>query len=62
MGACVAELMAAAIAHQTGQTVLDARKRMWLVDSRGLVTRERGDSSTLESYKLPYCHSGPEAR
>lgn len=29
------------------------------MDSKGLVTRERGDSSTLESYKLPYCHSGP---
>lgn len=26
---------------------------------QGLVTRERGDSSTLESYKLPYCHTGP---
>lgn len=27
----------------------------------GLVTRERGDSSILEDYKLPLCHSGPEA-
>ncbi len=27
--------------------------------TQGLVTRERGDSSTLESFKLPYCHSGP---
>ncbi len=50
--------MAAAIAAQTNQTVLDTRKRIWLVDSRGLVTRERGDSSTLEDYKLPYCHTG----
>jgi hypothetical protein len=38
--------------------VLDTRRRIWLVDSRGLVTRERGDSSTLEDYKLPYCHTG----
>lgn len=27
--------------------------------TQGLVTRERGDSSTLESFKLPYCHSAP---
>nr|BAU61574.1 NADP-dependent malic enzyme [Gonium pectorale] len=58
--ACVAELFATAVATQTSQTVLDARKRLWLVDSQGLVTRERGDSSTLESFKLPYCHSAPE--
>ena len=55
---CIAELVAAAIAQQTSQTVLDARKKIWMVDSNGLVTRERGDSSTLEGYKLPFCHSG----
>jgi hypothetical protein len=55
---CIAELLAAAIASQTNQTVLDTRRRIWLADSRGLVTRERGDSSTLEDYKLPYCHTG----
>lgn len=59
LGSCIAELIAAAIAQQTSQTVLDARKRIWLVDKNGLVTRERGDSSTLEGYKLPFCHSGP---
>ncbi|KAG2486157.1 hypothetical protein HYH03_015121 [Edaphochlamys debaryana] len=59
--ACVAELFATAVATQTNQTVLDARKKLWLVDSQGLVTRERGDSSALESFKLPYCHSAPQA-
>lgn len=59
---CIAELIAAAIAQQTSQTFLDARKKIWLVDGNGLVTRERGDSSTLEGFKLPFCHSGPEAR
>lgn len=54
---CVAELIAVAMAQQTGQTVLDTRRNIWLVDSQGLVTRGRGDSSTLEDYKLPYCHS-----
>jgi hypothetical protein len=40
------------------QTVLNARRRIWLVDNAGLVTRERGDSGTLETYKLPFTHSG----
>lgn len=59
---CIAELLSTAVAQQTAVTVLEARQNMWLVDRDGLVTRSRGDSSTLEDYKLPYCHSGPEAR
>ena len=34
MVACIAELFATAVATATNQTVLDARKRMWLVDSQ----------------------------
>ncbi|KAJ9523044.1 hypothetical protein QJQ45_023860 [Haematococcus lacustris] len=58
---CMAELLATAIAQQTNQTVLEARRKIWLVDAHGLVTRERGDSCSLEGYKLPFCHSGPTA-
>ena len=50
--------MAVAIAQTTQTSVLDARKKIWLVDSHGLVTRERGDSSTIEGFMLPFCHSG----
>jgi hypothetical protein len=38
---CIAELLAAAVAAQTGVTVLEARQNMWLFDSSGLVTRGR---------------------
>jgi hypothetical protein len=38
---CIAELLAAAVAAQTGVTVLEARQNMWLVDAAGLVTRGR---------------------
>ena len=58
IGAFVAELVAVAIAQTTQTSVLDARKKIWLVDSHGLVTRERGDSSTIEGFMLPFCHSG----
>mmetsp|Transcript_19147 Transcript_19147/g.53619 ORF Transcript_19147/g.53619 Transcript_19147/m.53619 type:complete len:624 (+) Transcript_19147:96-1967(+) len=61
MASCIAELLATAIAQQTNQTVLAARKRIWFVDNGGLVTRERGDTATLEPYKLPFTHSGPAA-
>ena len=58
--ACIAELISVAIAIETGQPPVDTRRQVWLVDSKGLVTRQRGDSSILEEYKLPFCHDGPE--
>ncbi|CAD7695703.1 unnamed protein product [Ostreobium quekettii] len=54
-----AEVIAMAVAGQTGKTLLEARENVWLLDSRGLVTRERGNTGLIESFELPYCHSAP---
>ncbi|KAK9818384.1 hypothetical protein WJX72_011776 [[Myrmecia] bisecta] len=61
-GSAIAELLAEAIVRRkprSGDTIIDSRKRMYMVDSKGLVCRSRGDSDTLEGHKLPYCHAAP---
>eukprot|EP00884_Botryococcus_braunii_P023449 jgi/Botrbrau1/9789/Bobra.85_1s0033.1 len=58
----VAELIADAIAHATmreGGTIIDARKRLWLVDDKGLITRSRLDTDQLGDHKIPFMHEGP---
>lgn len=42
-----------------GGTIVDARQRFWLVDSKGLITRSRADAESLPDHVLPYCHEGP---
>eukprot|EP00644_Phytophthora_capsici_P008491 jgi/Phyca11/566063/estExt2_Genewise1.C_PHYCAscaffold_200070 len=57
-GTGIADLIALAISRETGKTVEESRKQIWLVDSRGLVVESRTES--LQSHKLPYAHDAPE--
>ncbi len=48
----ISELLIRALVEQ-GMDETEARRRTWLIDSRGLVVRSRTD---LEAHKLPYAH------
>ncbi|PRW56101.1 NADP-dependent malic enzyme [Chlorella sorokiniana] len=51
----IAELLEEAVQREDGRgTVLEARKIIHLVDSKGLVVRDRADAEHLEDHKLPY--------
>lgn len=51
-GIGVADMIVGYIVARTGKSKEEARKQFWFVDSRGLVTLNRGDK--LESHKIPY--------
>jgi malate dehydrogenase (oxaloacetate-decarboxylating)(NADP+) len=63
-GVGIADLLARAIAeeecngkHPVSSSDVDAaRKRIWLVDSKGLVTAAR-EAAALDAHKRPYAHS-----
>ncbi len=53
-GVGIAELIAYAIHQQTGKPIEECRKRIFLIDSKGLVCKSR--MSSLQEHKLHYAH------
>ena len=45
-------------ARRGGGTIVEARRRFWMVDGAGLVTRGRADAEQMPDHLLPYCHEG----
>ncbi|CAI5741910.1 unnamed protein product [Peronospora destructor] len=56
-GTGIAELIAQAISMETGKSVDESRKQIWLVDSRGLIVSSRKES--LQHHKLMFAHDTP---
>ncbi|KAG8380015.1 hypothetical protein BUALT_Bualt07G0149600 [Buddleja alternifolia] len=53
-GTGIAELIALEISKQTGAPLEETRKKIWLVDSKGLIVRSRLES--LQHFKKPWAH------
>jgi malate dehydrogenase (oxaloacetate-decarboxylating)(NADP+) len=49
----IADMICAGIADEHSMTTDEARKLVWMCDSRGLVTKTR--KSGVEEHKIPYC-------
>ena len=56
----IAEMICAGMSDESGITMEQARERIWMCDSRGLVTTTRGDK--LEKHKIPYARSEESAK
>ncbi|XP_052182284.1 NADP-dependent malic enzyme isoform X2 [Diospyros lotus] len=53
-GTGIAELIAHEMSKQTNAPLEEARKKIWLVDSKGLIVSSRKDS--LQQFKQPWAH------
>ncbi|WVZ72639.1 hypothetical protein U9M48_021064 [Paspalum notatum var. saurae] len=53
-GTGIAELIALEMSKQTKAPIEECRKRVWLVDSKGLIVDSR--KSSLQSFKQPWAH------
>ncbi|XP_030448653.2 NADP-dependent malic enzyme isoform X1 [Syzygium oleosum] len=53
-GTGIAELIALEMSKQTKAPVVETRKKIWLVDSKGLIVRSRLES--LQHFKKPWAH------
>lgn len=60
-GVGIADLVAASISRDSGVTLEEARRNIWLVDSRGLITSSTRDVASLEHHKQPYARPLPSA-
>lgn len=58
-GVGIADLIADAICDETGCTREEARHNIWLVDSKGLIVKNRS-SGGLQEHKLHYAHEHAE--
>ncbi|XP_072965543.1 NADP-dependent malic enzyme-like isoform X1 [Typha angustifolia] len=57
-GTGIAELIALEISRQTNAPIEESRKKIWLVDSKGLIVSSRKES--LQHFKKPWAHEhGP---
>jgi malate dehydrogenase (oxaloacetate-decarboxylating)(NADP+) len=59
-GSGIAEIIALEISRQGKISLEEARKKIFMVDSKGLITKSRVDS--LVHYKKPFAHDMPEAK
>ncbi len=55
----IADMICAGMVEESGLTLEEARQRFWLLDSQGLVTRQR--TPGLQEHKLPYARDEAEA-
>ncbi|PSR96142.1 NADP-dependent malic enzyme like [Actinidia chinensis var. chinensis] len=53
-GTGIAELIALEMSKQTGAPIEESRKKIWLVDSKGLIVSSRMES--LQHFKKPWAH------
>ncbi|PKU87908.1 NADP-dependent malic enzyme, chloroplastic [Dendrobium catenatum] len=53
-GTGIAELIALEMSKQTSTPIAECRKRIWLVDSKGLIVKSRFE--TLQHFKKPWAH------
>lgn len=60
-GTGIANLIAYAISIESGISIQDARRKIYLLDSKGLITKTRGDYEKLPHHKVPFAHNVPMA-
>ncbi|KAL3511742.1 hypothetical protein ACH5RR_024459 [Cinchona calisaya] len=59
-GTGIAELIALEMSKQTGAPVEETRKKIWMVDSKGLITHSRMEA--LQHFKRPWAHEHKPVR